>query len=280
MNSTEQKEQNSALENAKLEVTGKRKKRPKVKNGHWLIEENVRLEAKKYKSKTEMKASNNPAYNGMCKLKLSDGLFPNGKKSNGYWTNKRIFEIAKSYSSFSDFMKKESTAYSRACDRGILIECCSHMDRVRAPNNYWNTETLSNEARKYKTINEFKFESSGAYTAARNLGVIDEICQHMDSGYKTTDCVYMWKVSGFDNLYKVGVGNKSTVKKRVLSVCKSNELSCEWSIYSKSNNPTITEKKLLKLGTKPNFLSGDGYTEFRFLNKSQVKEALKVIANG
>lgn len=280
MNSTELKEQDSAPASVKSKDTEKTKKRKKVRKGHWLVRENVEREAAKYKTKKEMKLSNNPAYNGMCKLKLSDELFPNGKKSNGYWTNKRIFKIAKQYSSFSDFMKKEPTAYCRACERGILFDCCSHMDRVRAPNNHWNIETLSIEAKKYKTINEFRLKSSGAYTSARNLAVIDEICHHMDSGYKATNCVYMWKVSCFDNLYKFGVSNASIVNRRVDSVCKSNNLLCEWSIYSKSNNPTITEKKLLKLGVKPDFLNGDGYTEFRFLTERQFNLALKVIANG
>ena len=40
-------------------------------------------------------------------------------------------------------------------------------------------ENLKKEALKYKTRTEFIKNASGAYDAARNMGVVDEICSHM-----------------------------------------------------------------------------------------------------
>ncbi|HBF45503.1 MAG TPA: hypothetical protein DDW91_02965, partial [Shewanella frigidimarina] len=65
--------------------------------GYWLIMENVVAESKKYKTKSEMKAANQPAFLGMSKLKISNELFPDGFKSNGYWTVERCIKTASSY---------------------------------------------------------------------------------------------------------------------------------------------------------------------------------------
>lgn len=270
----EQKEQGIAAEHADSVTIGKRPKKP---NGYWSIKSNVIQESKNYSTKSEMKLLNNPAYNGMCKLKLSDELFPKGKKSNGHWTNERIFKIANSYSSFSEFMKSEGTAYTRACERGILIECCSHMDRVRVPNNYWNESNLIGCAKRFNTISEFKNSMSGAYSAARDLGIIHKVCSHMVSGYKKTNACYIWKAIGL-NAYKVGVSMETIVRNRANIVAKAHGLEVEWIEFGVFDNPHAIEKEVLSMGGKyKTKTKSDGYTEFRTFDKEQIKDAIKTI---
>lgn len=43
----------------------------------------------------------------------------------------------------------------------------------------WTPENLEKEAKKYKTRMEFDTKKHTAYEAARNLGILDDICQHM-----------------------------------------------------------------------------------------------------
>lgn len=48
-----------------------------------------------------------------------------------------------------------------------------------SPKQKWNISTLPIEALKYNTRSEFEAKNLGAYSAALKLGVIDEICTHM-----------------------------------------------------------------------------------------------------
>ena len=48
----------------------------------------------------------------------------------------------------------------------------------------WTKETISKEAKKYKTRSEFQTKSNGAYKAAWKLGILDEVCSHMVCGLK------------------------------------------------------------------------------------------------
>ena len=43
----------------------------------------------------------------------------------------------------------------------------------------WTAEIVKEEALKYSTRSEFKKESSGAHTAARRLGILDDVRAHM-----------------------------------------------------------------------------------------------------
>lgn len=46
---------------------------------------------------------------------------------------------------------------------------------------YWAYDRCKNEAIKYKTKKEFSEKCSGAYCGALKLGIIDDICSHMES---------------------------------------------------------------------------------------------------
>lgn len=51
----------------------------------------------------------------------------------------------------------------------------------------WNKENLKKEAKKYKTRNEFKENSSGAYSAAKRLKIFEDVCLHMKP-------LFRWKI--------------------------------------------------------------------------------------
>jgi hypothetical protein len=54
----------------------------------------------------------------------------------------------------------------------------------RKPDGYWTIDTLTEEARKYKSRTEFKNGSSGAYSIACRKGYIDRVCAHMTTSRK------------------------------------------------------------------------------------------------
>ena len=58
------------------------------------------------------------------------------------------------------------------------------LNEDKKPNGYWTPERLQDEANKYKTRNEFRKKSSGAYTKAANINILDELFKkHKNNGY-------------------------------------------------------------------------------------------------
>lgn len=67
-------------------------------------------------------------------------------------------------------------AYKSCVINNWLDDVCSHMI---VKNMNWNYDLCKKEANKYKTRNEFKRKSCGAYTFSYRNGLLDEICSHM-----------------------------------------------------------------------------------------------------
>lgn len=246
--------------------------------GFWLVKENVLSEAKKYKTKSCMKAGNSPAYIGLCELKLGNHAFPKGKKTNGYWTREKCFEAAKLYEDKASFSNGDhKAAYVKLCKLKLIESATEHMNKIQKGFGYWTYERCRKEAMKYKTRNEFRQLSAGTYHGARDKGWLEEICQHMESGYKTSDTVYIWKVLGFDDLYKIGLSNKSVCNNRINIVASAHgyEVENTWIFHVGIDLAYITERECLKFGNKADVDKKDGYTEFRHLSEEQFSELLK-----
>jgi predicted GIY-YIG superfamily endonuclease len=97
---------------------------------HW-NSETVSNEAKKYKSRSEFKKHSGSAYmwaqrNGLLDDVCSHMLMPT-KKS--IWTIDNVNEIARKYSSKSEFKKHNSGAYQWARKNRLLDKVCNHMTK-------------------------------------------------------------------------------------------------------------------------------------------------------
>lgn len=95
------------------------------------------------------------------------------------WTEEKIRKEALKYFSRKDFGNGSKGAYAAALEMGILDEVCSHMPRLRMPDNHWTFETIHEQALKYKTRNAFAQGCKRAYFQAGKLGILDEVCSHM-----------------------------------------------------------------------------------------------------
>ena len=93
-------------------------------------------------------------------------------------------EAAK-YNTRTAFHVGSCSAYDHALSKGWLDEICSHMPpRSGARRNHWDASTIRAEAQRFTTRKEFEDNSPGAIQAARRLGLLDEVCQHMVSKYR------------------------------------------------------------------------------------------------
>jgi len=107
------------------------------------------------------------------------------RKPKDYWTKERCQEIALKYNNLKDFVEYDRSAYSIILGKGWSNELLSHIIRKNIINvKHWTKEKCQEESLKYSTRNEFKKNSSTAYTAALKHKWIDDICSHMIEGKK------------------------------------------------------------------------------------------------
>jgi predicted house-cleaning noncanonical NTP pyrophosphatase (MazG superfamily) len=111
-------------------------------------------------------------------------------------TDALIAEIARQFSTISEFQKADPSAYKAARERGILTSVCEHMKRSHRS---FTVQSLTDIALKYDSKTAFKKADSSAYNAALNLGIVSEICMHMEKIYgKWTKDIIVELAKNFD----------------------------------------------------------------------------------
>lgn len=149
----------------------------------WTLEA-LKKEAKKYNSRSEFQNKNSSAYSIAAKENLLDEICVHMnplREAPNYWTKEKCQERALLYKTKSDFKKHDGSAYTTAVREKWLNEICTHMTKPQIKRK-WTIEKLYAEAKKYKTIKEFKMKSHSAYVTAQNLGIGRQICSHMYKG--------------------------------------------------------------------------------------------------
>lgn len=115
------------------------------------------------------------------------------RKPRNYWTKERVFEEARKYKTRAEFKKGCQMAYQVACRNGWLEEM-DWLIESRKSKNYWTKERVFEEARNYKTRNEFQKECGSAYAVARKNGWLDEMTWFNEGkkpkGYWTKERVF------------------------------------------------------------------------------------------
>ena len=95
----------------------------------------------------------------------------------GYWTKENVCKDAKKYSSKSEWINANGSAYQVAHRNGWLETACAHMTpKLRT----WDMESVRASAQDYSTRAHWKKAVSGAYKAAVRNGWLDEATAHMN----------------------------------------------------------------------------------------------------
>ncbi len=95
------------------------------------------------------------------------------------WLPDQIAAVAARYQHRSDFRAGDRLAYNAASRWGLLKTVCAHMDRKPHPID-WTPERIQIEALKFNHRGEFKSGALPAYRAAHRLGILDDVCLHME----------------------------------------------------------------------------------------------------
>ena len=105
-----------------------------------------------------------------------------------HWNRTTVEHAASECETRSDFHARYPGAYKHAQRAGYLNEITALMrgyGRRRLP-DYWTAERIRAVAARYSTKTAFATEQSGAYAAARELGIYAEITAHMAESKRHT----------------------------------------------------------------------------------------------
>lgn len=96
-----------------------------------------------------------------------------------FWTEDRVREAAARYDFVSDFARDNSGAHAamKRRYRHLKKELFPVFKKLK-----WDFDSILEEAKKYSRKIDFRNGSSGAYSRAASLGIIDEVCSHMGNG--------------------------------------------------------------------------------------------------
>lgn len=216
--------------------------------------ENCYEEAKKYSSKKEFKKNCSSAYTT---------AYRNGWMSGYSWLNKRcsenytydyFIEVVKRYTTLKDFKNNERKLYNCAKKNKWLNANEYKYKSLSKPKGYWTKEKCLEAALKYKTKTEFRINESGAYSAARKYGWLNEITSHMQTkivsecNYHHKHIIYVYK--DYVNHY-VYVGLTNNIKRRHKAHCDENVNDVLYQHFFKYNLE-IPEPEIVYNNLTPN----------------------------
>ena len=145
----------------------------------------------------------------------------------------------------------------------------------------WNDEIAMKVALKYNSREDLKRGNSKAYEYIQKRSANrDKFYVHMEwNSQSDNNVIYIWKVIGLDNVYKIGVTSSRLGSIRIEEVAKGGGLQYDIKVIaSVVGKATDIETRLLSIGTKYTFTqSFNGCTEFRTLTDQELYTVLEII---
>jgi len=152
--------------------------------GYWTLE-TLRVEALKYRSRSEFQKKSGSAYNAASKLKVRDLVCSHMavvKRPDGFWNFELLQAEALKFITRQEFQQMNGAAYKAAGVSGVREVICKHMVEVKKPKGFWILENLQAEALKYDNKVDFREKSNPAFLTASRKKLLDQICTHMTAG--------------------------------------------------------------------------------------------------
>lgn len=148
-----------------------------LKAQHW-TKERCQEEAYKYKTRKDFQEGCRGAYAAAYRNKWLDEICSHMERPtphNRFWTIEKCREEALKYTTRKDFQEGSGGAYNAAKKMGLIDTICAHMPRTNKPAGYWTKDQCIKEARKNKTMSEFRKNCPSAFSIAWRNGWIDDI---------------------------------------------------------------------------------------------------------
>ena len=239
--------------------------------------ESITSKASEFTTKVEFMRGAPGAYDA-CHRRfpgLIDELFVNTSR---FLTKDQLILEALKYKSRGDFVKADRGAYYSLITRYPKL-----IDQL-IPNTkrQWDLESVLNETQKYSSISEFQIKACGAYRwARRNSKELISMFFTESDKRNIRDCVYIWKVSDSDGIYKIGLTSSSLNDMRIKHVKWAGKFkNIEIISLTKVGkiNAVKLERVMKSIGKPVKFENKfDGYTEFRHLTVQEVESIVGFI---
>ena len=148
--------------------------------GYWTKERCVK-DAKKYKTRIEWRKKSGKCYSSAHRRVWVDECCSHmkGMKKAQRWTKENTIKDALKYKTKKEWYNTCRSSYDKASINGWITECSKHMTEIIKPSGYWTRERCIEDAKKYKTRNEWKDTRKSGYASAMRNGWLDKCCKHM-----------------------------------------------------------------------------------------------------
>ncbi|MEA1052480.1 hypothetical protein U5801_22120 [Lamprobacter modestohalophilus] len=137
--------------------------------------------AARYQSRGDWKNADPSAYLSAYRRGLLDVVcahMTSKLRPSGYWTLERCKASAAAYTRRGDWQKAASNAYAHAQKNGWLDLCCAHMSKQQRDRK-WTHKAIEASAQRFNSKTSWHREEHGAYSAAKQLGIFEQVTTHM-----------------------------------------------------------------------------------------------------
>lgn len=237
-------------------------------------------DAKKYKTKKEFRTLSPSAYQLLVRKKKIHLVNLPGKRHRlSDWDIICSIMKSSSWGELRTRYPKEYSAFHKRKSEHLVL--CSKKLGLSKTAKRWNKESIKKEAKKYTSRSSFSSGSSGAYSAAVDLGIVDYVCSDMPSLTSDFNVVYVWTAKEInikkEKIVKVGVTSKRLGLLRISFVEKVSGLNASEIILKEDKFALKKEMKIKNIGIPERLGVFSGSTEFRRVTENEYKKILEII---
>lgn len=235
--------------------------------GFWSAESALK-EASKYLTRSDLIKYNEGCYKYLL---AHDLLKYVSQECRTYWTEESAIKEAKRFKNKFSLQKQNGSCYNYLLRNDLLYK----VFRAESKNT-WCKESVEESAKQCSNRMEFKYRFPGAHKWAYRNGYLNKLFgQTLNNPSSDYDTIYLWKVKGYNNLYKIGVTSRRLKDHRIEYVCRKSGLKCDWVKFFYTKETISLEREFLKMGKQYTFESPfSGSTEFRILEDKELSLVL------
>jgi hypothetical protein len=152
----------------------------------WTEEKLIEI-GKKYKYKSDFRKKERKAWDATCRKKLINEVCSHMiDQTSVPWTIETIKNEIKKYETLKDFRKNSAGAYGVVLRNNWFDEV--GIKKLYNHNKKWDCkESILKEISKYKTLNDFRKKSPGAFKSARKKGWLRELTSNLEKRFIWTE---------------------------------------------------------------------------------------------
>jgi predicted GIY-YIG superfamily endonuclease len=134
--------------------------------------------ASNYTTLLDFKKNEKRAYDACVQNGWIDELLGHLERKLNSWDKDTVLKMASQYQYLQDFKKDNPSTYRWVVKNNLVFELLSFL-KQKPKEKKWSYENLKQLVIKYNSVNEFKKDYPGAYSAILKNGWLDELTNHM-----------------------------------------------------------------------------------------------------